>query len=279
MFIIAVVVEVVLDVRRTYVPIMPTAIPAFLGTAISLILSFKLNQSYDRWWEARKIWGAIVNDSRTLVRQALSFASGGSGTEIPAMVRKIAHRQIAWCYCLGQSLRRLDWRVGVDGHLTPEDSTEASSHTNKSLALMQQHARDLTTLARDGHVTDYQRIALDDTLTRLTDSMGKAERIRNTVFPRTYRMFLHWFIYLFITLLSISLAEVDGAWQVAVTTSIAIPFFLLERTATHMQDPFANRPTDTSMTAIARTIEIDILELLGETPVPEPLAPQGFYLM
>ena len=74
-------------------PDMPLAIPAFLGTAISILLSFKLNQSYDRWWEARKIWGTIVNNSRNLVLQLQSLVKDGNNSAIKA----IAYRQIAWC--------------------------------------------------------------------------------------------------------------------------------------------------------------------------------------
>ena len=137
-------------------------------------------------------------------------------------------------------------------------------------------------MAEEGLLSDYHRIAIDETFTRLTDSMGKAERIKSTVFPRTYRlflhMFLHMFLYLFITVLAFALAELGGAWAVAITTLIAIPFLLLEKTALHMQDPFANRPTDTAMTAIARTIEINLLQLM-DAEVPPPLAPEGFYLM
>jgi len=267
-------VELLIQFQRDYLPAIPTAIPAFLGTAISLLLSFKLNQSYDRWWEARKVWGAIVNDSRTLVRQLLSF-----GGQHPGTVRALGRRQIAWCYALGQSLRGLDWKEGAVEHLDEGEVAEIAAHANKPLCMLQLHARDLAALADAGHLTDYQRVALDDTLTRLTDSMGKAERIRSTVFPRTYRAFLHAFIYLFISSLSIALAEVEGLWQIVITTVISVPFFLLEKTARHMQDPFANRPTDTSVTAIARTIHINLAQLLGEEDVPSPLPAQGFYIL
>lgn len=265
------------EYERPYLPELPVTIAAFLGTAITLILSFKLNQSYDRWWEARKVWGAIVNDSRTLVRQALSFTSDHA--EVQATVRRIAHRQIAWCFCLGQSLRGLDWRVRSVEHLTEAEVTAVETHANPSVALLQLHAEALSELAEGGALTDFQRITMDDTLTRLTDSMGRAERIRNTVFPRTYRIFLTAFIYVFITILSISLSEVEGYWEIVVTTVIAVPFFLLQRTATHMQDPFSNRPTDTSVTAIARAIEINLLQLIGEKDVPGPIGDQGFYIM
>ena len=272
--VIATLVELVLEINRAYLPQLPGSVPAFLGTAISLVLAFKLNQSYDRWWEARKIWGAIVNDSRSLVRQTLCFA--GEDSE---HARRVSRRQMAWCYCLGQSLRRLDWRTRTVEHLGDEDIAELEGHTNKPVALLQLHARDLGRLAAAGRLSDYQRVAVDHTLTRLTDSMGRAERIKNTVFPRTYRMVLRAFIYLFITTLSIALYEVQGAWQIAITTVISIPFFLLEKIAVQIQDPFENRPTDTSVTAIARTIEINLRQLLGDEEVPEPLAPEDFYIM
>lgn len=271
---IASVVELVVHFHGHLVPIIPIGVPLFLGTAISLLLSFKLNQSYERWWEARKVWGAIVNESRTLIRQVLSFTEGDV-----ELVRRLAHRQIAWCYCLGQSLRGLDWKTGAVEHLSAAELAEAAEQQNRPLALLSFHARELTELARAGRLSDYQRVAIDGTLTRLTDAMGMAERIRNTVFPQTYRLFLQATIYLFITLLSASLAEVRGTWQVVVTTVIAIPFLLLEKTAKHMQDPFANRPTDISVTAIARTIDINVHDMLGERPVPEPWPADGYYLM
>lgn len=270
---------VLVEYERAYLPDLPIAIAAFLGTAISLILSFKLNQTYDRWWEARKVWGAVVNDSRTLVRQALAFTEGAPDDGTLAAVRTLARRQIAWCYCLGQSLRGEDWRVHTVDHLDDDELAELERHGNRPVAILLLHARSLAALGALGALTDYQRVAMDETLTRLTESMGKAERIRNTVFPKTYRMFLKAFIYVFITVLSISLGEVEGYWEIAVTTAISTPFLLLERTSRHMQDPFANRPTDTPVTAIARAIEINILQLLGDEDVPEPHPPDTFYLM
>ncbi len=146
---------------RPYLPQVPVAIPAFLGTAISLILSFKLNQSYDRWWEARKIWGSIVNQSRTLTRQLLSFAGD---EEFRPIVARMVRRQIAWCHCLGQSLRGLPWTEGSAKYLDEEEAREVGTHNNKFLALLQRHAQDLSTLSSLGALTDFQRISLDETL-------------------------------------------------------------------------------------------------------------------
>jgi ion channel-forming bestrophin family protein len=275
--VIAIVADALVAFNRAYLPAVQAAIPAFLGTAISLLLSFKLNQSYDRWWEARKIWGAIVNDSRTLVRQVLSLPARKND-----IARRIGLRQIAWCYSLGQSLRRLDWKQGAADLLSEDEVAEAVLHTNKPLFLVQVQARDLAEMAAAGLVTDFQRLAIDDTLTRLVDSMGRAERIKATVFPRTYGIFLNFSIYVFIGILAIALAELDPFWEILITMLIALPFLLLQKTAVQMQDPFENRPSDTAMTAIAQKIDIDLRELLGE---PEASAPQpsaaaaSFYLM
>jgi ion channel-forming bestrophin family protein len=94
----------------SFLPDMPLQIPAFLGTAISILLSFQLNQSYERWWEARRLWGSIVNNSRSLVLQLQTLIDKENETS----VKKIAYRQIAWCYALGQALRGQNPTENID---------------------------------------------------------------------------------------------------------------------------------------------------------------------
>ena len=254
-------------------PEMPLTIPAFIGTAISILLSFKLSQSYDRWWEARKIWGAIVNDSRSFVIQLQSLTSKGNEEKI----KKMAFRQIAWCYSLGQSLRELNPTDNLDGLISEEDLIEIKKHKNKPLALLQLNASDIKQLKETNQLDIFSQLQLDNTLVRLCDAQGKAERIKTTVFPVTYRLFLHAIIYLFVVTLAIAL-RIDGLFEIPLLVTISSAFFLLEKTATHMQDPFENRPTDTAMTAIAKTIEINIKQLLKETEVPKPHQQDKFHL-
>lgn len=256
-------------------PEMPLTIPAFIGTAISILLSFKLNQSYDRWWEARKVWGCIVNDSRSFVIQLQTLIKNGND----AAIKKIAYRQIAWCYSLGQSLRNLDPLENTGTFLYPEDLAELKTHTNKPLALLQQNGLDLKQLREKEQLDLFAQVQLDDTLLRLCESQGRAERIKNTIFPVTYRMFLRFIIYLFIVTLSISLKDVSWYLETPLLLLVSMAFFLLERSATLMQDPFENKPTDTAMTSIARNIEINIKQLLKETDIPAPVSPQGFYIL
>lgn len=258
---------------KELLPEMPLTIPAFLGTAISILLSFKLNQSYDRWWEARKVWGAIVNDSRSFVIQLQTLTKKGND----AIVKKIAFRQIAWCYSLGQSLRGLDPVENLDQFISVEELAELQKHNNKPLALLQLHGKDIRDLKENDQLDIFSQIQLDDTLVRLCDSEGKAERIKSTVFPVTYRLFLHGIIYLFVVTLSISLKGVAGFFEIPLLLLISSAFLLLEKSATHMQDPFENRPTDTSVTAIAKTIETNIKQLLKETEIPQPQSQDKFY--
>jgi putative membrane protein len=108
--------------------------------------------------------------------------------------------------------------------------------------------------------------------------MGMAERIKGTVFPVTYRIFLHMIIYLFIFLLSISLRTLESHFEIPLLLIIAALFFLLERTATHLQDPFSNKPTDTAMTAIATTIEMNLRQLIKDQDIPQPMKSTDFYV-
>ncbi len=260
---------------ETILPEMPLTIPAFIGTAISVLLSFKLSQSYDRWWEARKVWGAIVNDSRSFVIQLQTLIKNGNDKT----VAKIAYRQIAWCYALGQSLRGLNPTENLDKYISAEDLEDIQQHNNKPLALLQLHGKDIKHLKENGQTDTFSQLQLDDTLVRLCDSQGKAERIKTTVFPVTYRLFLHAIIYIFVVTLSIALRDVGGFFEIPLLLLISAAFFLLEKSATHMQDPFENRPTDTAMTAITQTIEINIKQLLKDTEIPQPRQPETFYLL
>jgi ion channel-forming bestrophin family protein len=198
-----------------------------------------------------------------------------SGNE--ALVKQIGLRQIAWCYALGQSLRGLNPTENLSPFLSETDLTELNNHQNKPLALLNQHAQDIKRLKQNDQIALFAQLQMDSTLVRLLESQGKSERIKSTVFPVTYSLFLHGIIYLFVITLSISLSGIEGYYEIPLLLLIAGAFFLLEKSATHMQDPFENRPTDTATTTIARTIEINIKQLLNEPTIPQPLQSDTFY--
>lgn len=253
----------------------PISIGAFLGTAIALLLSFKLSHSYDRWWEARKIWGSIVNDSRSLVMQLKAFAN----KEDKDVVHRIAYRQIAWCYSLSQNLRKENATNNIGVFVEEQELKTMVSHNNIPLALLNNQSQDLAFLHKNKSINDFQQVQIDSTIVRLCTAMGKAERIKNTAFPKTYRITLHLFIYFFLVVLSLALTEMHSLVEIPFMIFISIPFFLLEKIAFNIQDPFENRPTDTAMTSISRTIEINIKQQLGLEDVPEPLKPNRFYIL
>ena len=271
--VIAVIVSEITYKFDNVLPDMPINVPAFLGTAIAVLLSFKLSQSYDRWWESRKIWGTIVNESRTFTMQLQTFITQGNDH----IIRQLAFRQIAWCFCLGQSLRGLDPLENLGKYISEDDLEKISTHNNKPLAILQLNSLQIAELKNNGKMDIFSHVHINTTLINLTAAMGMAERIKSTVFPVTYRVFLHLMIYLFGITLSISLGVVNPLYEIPLLLIISCGFFVLEKTATLLQDPFENEPTDTAMTTIATNIEINIKQLLKESEIPKPLKPHGFY--
>lgn len=245
----------------------PIAMSAIIGTALSLLLAFRTAQAYERWWEARIIWGAIVNDSRTLIRQVKQFLPE-KDTKI---VQDFAYRQIIWCYVLGESLRKLSYSKKVYDYV----KEHKLSKNNIPNAIINQHSEALSKL----EISDFKQIQIDSTLSRLCDSMGKCERIKNTVFPKSYSLLVHFFIYVFATLLPFGLDDIYVLVEIFLTALIPIIFIAIERTAIILQDPFENVTTDIPMTSLAITIEINIKELIGDTDLPIVEKPKSFYIM
>lgn len=255
----------------------PLAIPALMGTCISLLLAFRTNQAYERWWEARVVWGGIVNDSRTLVRQLLTFLPDES---VPAdVVQIVAQRQIGWCFVLGQTLRGQPTQPAIETYVIPTEQAGALAAKHQPLALLQAQADQLRDLYRAGHLTDIQLAQVDATLTRLTDAMGRCERIKNTVFPRTYTFYLQVFIILFTAMLPFGFVENLFFVEVPLVTLIGSAFFLIEKSAIQVQDPFENRPTDTPVTAIAIGIEVSLNQLSGAAVAEQPTTPPTYFIL
>ncbi|WP_160137008.1 bestrophin family protein [Chryseobacterium sp. c4a] len=249
---------------------LPLNIPALLGTAVSLLLAFRTSQSYERWWEARTVWGAIVNDSRSFVRQVIQFLPA----EDHKMVREFAERQIIWTYALGESLRKLPFSDKVQDYLK-ENQINAVNIPN---ALLDAHSKQLKEIG-SSKLTDFQQMQLNDMVTRLCDSMGKCERLKNTVFPRSYSVLVHTLIYVFAIILPFGLDDSQLIVEILITFLIPIVFIIIEKTSIMMQDPFENKPVDTPVTSLAQTIEINIRQMMGEQNVPLKKENTSYYEM
>ena len=144
---------------------------------------------------------------------------------------------------------------------------------------MKFQALDLRQLHDNNQLDIFSHIQLNSTVARLVDATGKAERIKTTIFPTTYRLFLHLTIYVFVVTLSISLRDVNLVFELPLTIILSLIFLLLEKAAFYLQDPFANRESDIPVTAIARKIEINIRQLLKEKEIPPPLETDKYYIM
>ena len=259
----------------------PMTVPTVLGTIISLLLAFRSNQAYDRWWEARIIWGAIVNDSRTLARQILSLMESSYDSEnIDPFKHRMIKRQIAWCYALGKGLRKDDPMPMIRKFVSADEAEYVEEFDNKHVGLLQLHARDLNNALKQGWVNPYQQVEIDQTITRLCDSMGKCERIKNTVFPATYSLYIHLALHFYILLLPFGLVQLFGFLMVPVLVVLTACFFLIEKMAIHLQDPFENKPTDTPVLTISRNIERDLKQMMREKyDLPSAVAPARFYIL
>lgn len=246
------------------------SIATVLGFAVALVLSFRTAASYDRWWEARKIWGGIVNDSRTLVRQLIGFTDVEVIT--PETI-KMTHYQIAWCKALRNSLRGLNPIDELENHLTPEEIQYISKRNNKPNEILKLMEKVLHQLKKEGKIDTYQMVALDHTLKNLCDHMGKCERINNTVFPTQYRSFTHMGIVIFLLMLPYGMLYSTGPFVILISVLVSFCFSMLENIAFYMQDPFNNRDADIPMSALSRTIEINLRELIGEEVDLKPMVP------
>lgn len=249
-----------LDLHPIFTKItIPLSIPAILGTAVSLLLAFRTAQSYERWWEARTVWGAIVNDSRSFIRLINQFVPQDG-----ADVKIFAERQIVWVYALGEALRKQPFTNKVVEYL----HTHQINAVNIPNAILDEHSYHVRQIAEKGLISDFKEVQLNEVLMRLCDNMGKCERLKNTVFPRAYSILIHTLIYVFAFILPFGLEDSQLTLEIITTIIIPLIFVAIEKTAIIMQDPFENTPVDTPMTSIAQTIEINILQMIKENDIP-----------
>ena len=260
-----------------HIPLVLISVP---GTVIGLLLGFRTNSAYDRWWEARIIWGAIVNDSRTWVRQLMTFIPFKSMDDPNyEIIRYMSLRHVAWNYTLTRHLRKQFPGKNLENYLKADEIKDLEGKNNYPNALLFNQAMDLKKLYENNLINKFQFIQLDSTLSRFTESMGKCERIKNTVFPSSYSLLVDLLIYLWIIFLPFGLIDVIGFILIPATVTLAFAFLVIDRIAVYMQDPFENFATDTPMLALSRTIEINIRQELHEKEVPDPLQAHNGVLM
>ncbi|RZJ50023.1 MAG: hypothetical protein EOO19_04170 [Chryseobacterium sp.] len=252
----------------------PTLVPSILGTAIAFFIGFNNNQAYDRWWEGRKIWGLLVNDSRSWARSIINYVQLPPITEHEklAVHGRMITRHIGFLYALKGALRGTEDSV-YKNYLSAAEVDEVSKHTNVHNAILMIQSRELNELQINGFIDQFRFMQLDALLVKFTDEMGMAERIRNTVFPTTYNYFTKVFIWLFVVSVALVLSPPMGVWAIFMSWLIGFVFVSTQINGMTLLDPFSNNSASVPLNQITRNIEINLLQMLKEVNIPEPIKP------
>lgn len=284
-FVLAVLVYVLhhsLEIDQLSVPFNAVAL---LSTALAIFLGFKNNSAYDRWWEARKIWGLLVNYSRAWGREVLTLSlaeEGNPGEDITAWRRRLIYRHIAFVHALRVFLRqRHDYNLSQDQwmetsntyddirpFLSAAEADEVLQKENPPNYLLMIQGRELLEARRLGWLSDYRFVQLSQTLTEFNNHQGMSERIKNTPFPRAYSYFSQVFVFLHGSLVPFAFVEVLGIFNIPLALLINFVFLSLDQIGERAEDPFENRPGDTPLSAISITIEENLKEMLDESELP-----------
>jgi len=258
-------------------PVVPVSI---LGGALAIFLGFRNNSAYDRWWEARKIWGGIVNASRTFGTFVISFSSttfsNGEMTEkeISKWQKDLIHRHLAWLYALKMHLRKLNYWEHLEKYLPEKEIEEIRKYHNKPTQLLHKQSIKLQEGFDKKIIEDFRHMELANVMKELIRLQGMTERIKGTIFPYYYNYFTIVFLWLFIICLPLALVSEMGWGAIPMSIAISFVFTILEKAGATTEDPFEGRASDTPMSTITRNIEIDLLEMMGSKTIPAPEEPK-----
>jgi ion channel-forming bestrophin family protein len=244
---------------------------ALYGSAIGVILSFRNQSCYGRWWEARTLWGAIVNNSRSWARQVIAMRASdrADSAELATMQRRMVYHQIAYAHALRQHLRKLEPWKELASTLTNSELNALRGEQNVPFTLQRQMADMLQDCRDRGWIEGWQSLAMDGSLNDLADAQGGAERIKNTPMPRQYYYFPQLFVDMYCLLLPLALIASMGWYTPLGSTLVGFIFLALDKTGSDLEDPFENDANDVPMTSITHTIEVNLRQLLGENEMPE----------
>jgi ion channel-forming bestrophin family protein len=305
---VPVVLSVGLGWRWVEIPWVPVAM---LGTASAFTVGFRNNATYARMWEARQIWGGIVNASRTWGLMARDMVDHTEETTDDGP-RSFVYRHLAWLTALRYQLReRRTWenfdrpdnrrfresRFAVpehDGALAPaltdllgeSEATFVQSQSNRATAILAIQSARLKQLAARGAIDSYRHVALARQIAELLELQGRCERIKNFPYPRQFATLNFWFIRLFVWLVPFGMLQEfrkmdhGGVWlTIPFSVLITWLFLALEKVGESTENPFEGSANDVPITALSRTIEIDLRQMLSEHEVPPALAPVRDVLM
>jgi ion channel-forming bestrophin family protein len=241
-----------------------------LGVSLSIYLGFRNKAAYDRWWEARKLWGQLVFDIRNLARAATALVPPNTGQTRPLLMEALA-----FCHLLRGQLRNVDVSKEAEVFLGNE-MPSINARTNKSDAVLRRMGERIGKLKAAGVIEAMDYRILDERLSTLAALQAGCERIANTPLPFAYTLLLHRSAYIFCVLLPFGLAPSLGWLTPLFTAVIAYTFFGLDALSEELEDPFGMEANDLPLDRMCRICEISVFEALGE-PAPEPLKAVDFF--
>ena len=239
------------------------------GSALALFLGFRDNSAYQRWWEGRVLWGAMINASRSLSREIRNFLPGEEAIDLR---RAVVLRQLAYVNALRCQLRRQPPAPEVLRFLSAEEAEKPLARTNVANGLLDGAARRVDDARRRGWIDTILQARIESTLVDIANAQGGMERLKNTPLPSQYRVFPLIFTHLFCLLLPIGLVETLAFATPLGSTVAGLMFLAALKIGDDLVDPFADTVHDVPLTAMCRTIEIDLLQSIGD-PAPEPVTP------
>lgn len=255
----------------SYVPL------TLYGSVVGLIVGFRNNFAYARWWEGRKLWGQIVNNSRSLGRQVCATMGPESATgeveAVQSLRTEIIRWQIAYVHTLRQQLRGFDPLAELLRILPDSEADLRKKEKNIPLSLQLRIGTMLQRAKRQGWISDWEWQNMDRTLDDLADAQGGAERIKNTPMPKQYDFFPTLFVRIYCLMLPIGMVENLGWYTPLGSTLVGFMFLALDKIGRDLENPFANEIYDVPMTAIAKTIEINLRQMSGQDDWPAEEAP------
>ena len=255
------------------------------STALSIFLVFRFNESYERWWEARSIWGQLVNSSRSFARQVLTLLDPADA-EREGRALVLGH--VAFVHALRIRLRATspaqerEETVRELERLLPDEASELGNSQNIPNTINLRQGARLTRLLTGSTGATVRLARLDDTLAVLCDVQGACERIKRTTFPDSVTLITRVLVWGLVVLLLLATVGPEGRGGPVATFAVCVMsmgYLWIDALARDLKNPFDNEPNDTPMTALSITIERDLREMLGDAELPPPAEPVDGVLM
>lgn len=232
------------------------------GVALTIFLAFRNNASYDRFWEARRLWGNVLVSARNLASQALCYVRDDAAeSERAAFVRAI----IGFVYALKHQLRKTDPTPDLVRYIGAERARALHAKHYRPTALLNELRHAVSERRRRGAISDTQLWMFDNQLNELGTMVGGCERIASTPIPYPYGVLLHRTVYAYCLLLPFGLVDSLGIATPLISVFVSYTLLALEAIASDVSEPFGMAPNNLALDAMTRNIERSLLELCDET--------------